>query len=38
VKARRHQVLDKMHIRSLAELISIAEWLGLLETKSNTRI
>jgi FixJ family two-component response regulator len=38
VKAHRHQVMEKMHVRSLAELVSIAERLGMLETKSDTRI
>ena len=38
VKAHRHQVMEKMHVRSLAELVSIAERLGLLDTKSDLRI
>ncbi|MDF0497648.1 response regulator [Bradyrhizobium yuanmingense] len=30
VKAHRHQVMEKMQVRSLAELVSIAERLGML--------
>ncbi len=30
VKAHRHQVMEKMHVQSLAELVSIAERLGTL--------
>jgi FixJ family two-component response regulator len=30
VKAHRHQVMEKMQVRSLAELVSIAEHLGML--------
>ena len=33
VKAHRHQVMDKMQVQSLAELVSIAERLGLLDSK-----
>jgi FixJ family two-component response regulator len=35
VKAHRHQVMEKMQVRSLAELVSIAERLGLLDPGSN---
>ena len=31
VKAHRHQVMEKMQVRSLAELVSIAERLGMLD-------
>ena len=31
VKAHRHQVMEKMRVHSLAELVSIAERLGLLD-------
>jgi RNA polymerase sigma factor (sigma-70 family) len=31
VKAHRHQVMEKMQVNSLAELVSIAERLGMLE-------
>jgi len=34
VKAHRHQVMEKMQVHSLAELVSIAERLGLLDSKS----
>ncbi|WP_426418735.1 response regulator transcription factor [Bradyrhizobium genosp. A] len=37
VKAHRHQVMEKMNVHSLAELVSIAERLGLLETKDESR-
>jgi FixJ family two-component response regulator len=30
IKAHRHQVMEKMKVRSLAELVSIAERGGLL--------
>ena len=33
VKAHRHQVMEKMQVNSLAELVSIAERLGLLDPK-----
>ncbi|UVO40272.1 response regulator transcription factor [Bradyrhizobium arachidis] len=32
VKAHRHQVMEKMQVHSLAELVSVAERLGMLET------
>jgi FixJ family two-component response regulator len=32
VKAHRHQVMEKMQVHSLAELVSIAERLGMLES------
>ena len=31
IKAHRHQVMEKMKVQSLAELVSIAERLGMLE-------
>lgn len=36
VKAHRHQVMEKLHVHSLAELVSIAERLGLLEAKDES--
>jgi FixJ family two-component response regulator len=33
VKAHRHEVMEKMHVNSLAELVSIAERLGLVDPK-----
>ena len=35
VKAHRHQVMEKMQVHSLAELVSIAERLGMLDTKGD---
>jgi FixJ family two-component response regulator len=35
VKAHRHQVMEKMQVHSLAELVSIAERLGVLGSNSN---
>ena len=32
VKAHRHQVMEKMQVHSLAELVSIAERLGILDS------
>jgi RNA polymerase sigma factor (sigma-70 family) len=32
VKAHRHQVMEKMQVHSLAELVSIAERLGMIDT------
>jgi FixJ family two-component response regulator len=32
VKAHRHQVMEKMQVQSLAELVSIAERLGMLDS------
>jgi FixJ family two-component response regulator len=32
VKAHRHRVMEKMEVQSLAELVSIAERLGVLHT------
>jgi FixJ family two-component response regulator len=34
IKAHRHRVMEKMKVRSLAELVSIAERLGILVTAS----
>jgi FixJ family two-component response regulator len=36
VKAHRHQVMEKMQVHSLAELVSIAERLGLLDPKARS--
>jgi RNA polymerase sigma factor (sigma-70 family) len=35
VKAHRHQVMEKMQVHSLAELVSIAERLGMIETSGD---
>jgi len=35
VKAHRHQVMGKMQVHSLAELVSIAERLGMLDTNEH---
>lgn len=35
IKAHRHQVMEKMKVQSLAELVSLAERLGLLRAKAN---
>jgi FixJ family two-component response regulator len=31
IKAHRHQVMEKLKVRSLAELVTVAERLGLLD-------
>jgi FixJ family two-component response regulator len=38
VKAHRHQVMEKMQVQSLAELVSIAERLGMLDSTQASRI
>ena len=38
VKAHRHQVMEKMHVQSLAELVSVAERLGMLDANVASRI
>ncbi|MGY3605101.1 MULTISPECIES: response regulator transcription factor [unclassified Bradyrhizobium] len=35
VKAHRHQVMEKMQVHSLAELVSIAERLGVLDSSND---
>ncbi|ULK96288.1 response regulator [Bradyrhizobium sp. I71] len=35
VKAHRHQVMEKMQVQSLAELVSMAERLGVLDPEAN---
>jgi FixJ family two-component response regulator len=35
IKAHRHQVMEKMKVRSLAELVSIAERIGVLHADQN---
>ncbi|MCP3470761.1 response regulator [Bradyrhizobium sp. CCGUVB1N3] len=37
VKAHRHQVMEKMQVHSLAELVSIAERLGMLDPRGDRR-
>lgn len=37
IKAHRHQVMEKMQVQSLAELVSIAERLGLLDIETERR-
>jgi FixJ family two-component response regulator len=36
IKAHRHQVMEKMQVQSLAELVSIAERLGMLDPDGNS--
>jgi FixJ family two-component response regulator len=36
VKAHRHQVMEKMRVHSLAELVSIAERLGMLDSSRDS--
>lgn len=38
VKAHRHQVMEKMQVQSLAELVSLAERLGLLDPKAGSLV
>jgi RNA polymerase sigma factor (sigma-70 family) len=35
IKAHRHQVMEKMKVRSLAELVSIAERVGMMRAEEN---
>lgn len=37
IKAHRHGVMEKMQVQSLAELVSIAERVGILENAGETR-
>ena len=37
IKAHRHRVMEKMQVRSLVELVSLAERLGALENASATQ-
>lgn len=37
IKAHRHGVMEKMQVQSLAELVSIAERVGILENPGETR-
>ena len=37
IKAHRHGVMEKMQVQSLAELVSIAERVGILENTGQTR-
>jgi len=37
IKAHRHGVMEKMQVQSLAELVSIAERVGILENTGETR-
>ena len=37
VKAHRHRVMEKMQVRSLAELVSVAERIGVLDNASSSR-
>ena len=38
IKAHRHQVMEKMKVHSVAELVSIAERIGMLRTEENKLI
>jgi FixJ family two-component response regulator len=37
IKAHRHMVMEKMQVRSLAELVSLAERVGVLDSESGSR-
>ena len=37
IKAHRHRVMEKMQVRSLAELVSLAERVGVLDSASGSR-
>ena len=37
VKAHRHRVMEKMQVQSLAELVSLAERVGVLDSESGSR-
>ena len=37
IKAHRHRVMEKMQVRTLAELVSLAERAGVLDGPSNGR-
>jgi FixJ family two-component response regulator len=37
IKAHRHRVMEKMQVRSLAELVSLAQRAGVLDSTSNSR-
>jgi FixJ family two-component response regulator len=37
IKAHRHRVMEKMQVRSLAELVSLAERVGILDSASSSR-
>jgi FixJ family two-component response regulator len=37
IKAHRHRVMEKMQVRSLAELVSLAERVGTLDSASSSR-
>ena len=37
IKAHRHRVMEKMQVRSLAELVSLAERVGVLDSASSSR-
>jgi len=36
IKAHRHRVMEKMQVKSLAELVSIAEWIGIASAAGQT--
>jgi FixJ family two-component response regulator len=38
IKAHRHRVMEKMHVRSLAEVVSLAERVGILDSASSSRL
>jgi FixJ family two-component response regulator len=37
IKAHRHRVMEKMQVRSMAELVSLAERVGVLDSASGSR-
>ena len=37
IKAHRHRVMEKMQVQSLAELVSLAERVGVLDSASDSR-
>jgi FixJ family two-component response regulator len=36
IKAHRHRLMEKMQVQGLAELVSVAGWIGVLDAASGT--